>query len=136
MGHHGKSLHATEIQSFCRGSWRREQSCGCTRNHYEACNMKCQRRPLMFITFDGCCDIRVSSVHSHNHSEIKHYMCWCTSSSFLIMMNISNFFKLTRRLNKTCRLTSVELIIQQTVNTRVSRVIIGATAPLWCEMKY
>lgn len=32
MGHHGKSLHTTEIQSFSRDTWRREQSCGSVRN--------------------------------------------------------------------------------------------------------
>lgn len=51
-------------------------------------------------------------------------------------MNISNFSKLTRHLNKTCYLTCVELIIQQTVNMSVSHVIIRAAVPLWCEIKY
>ncbi len=126
----GNLCTSTEIQSFSRDTWRREQSCVCVRNDSEACNMKCQRQPLMFISLGGCCDIRVSSVHSQIN------MCWRTSSSFLIMPNISNFSKLTRHLNKTCRLTCVELITQQTVNTSVSRVIIRAAAPLWCEMKY
>lgn len=40
----------------------------------------------------------------------------CDLSSFLIMINSSHFFKLTRCLNKTCHLTSVELIFQQIVN--------------------
>lgn len=134
MGHHGKSLHATEIESFSRCSWRREQSCAAW-DYSEACNMKCQQRPLMFIPPDGCCDTRCVFHLSAVVIRVKLSRT-CDLSSFLIMINISHFFKLTRCLNKTCHLTSVELIFQQIINMSVSRVIIRATAPLRCEIKY
>lgn len=107
----------------------------CVRDYSEACNMKCQRRPLMFIPPDGCCDTRRVFHLSAVVIRLKLSRT-CDLSSFLIMMNFSHFFKLKRCLNKTCHLTSVELIFQQIVNMSVSRVIIRATAPLRCEIKY
>lgn len=39
-GHHGKSLHATEIESF---SVALDEESNHVRDYSEACNMKCQR---------------------------------------------------------------------------------------------